>query len=301
MSQRRVIKLTPNSTFSQPVRELVRKRISCRSFLDEPIADDIGQILTDFLSVGRPGPFGSTSRFEFVAPTTLNPEALKGLGTYGIIKGKPGYIVGATQHGANNLEDFGYLMEKAILYVTDLGLGTCWLGGTFTKSRFASKIHVAENESVPAITAVGHAAIKPGLLDSLIRRGAGSNERLPWERLFFDHTFDRPLSQSTAGAYAEPLTMVRLAPSASNRQPWRIVREREGWHFYLQRTKGYRDGAIMKIADIDDLQRIDMGIAMCHFELTALELGLAGQWKRRDPAINKPDALTEYVVTWTGG
>jgi len=36
--------------------------------------------------------------------------------------------------GDKNLEDFGYLMEEAILFATGLGLGTCWLGGSFTKS-----------------------------------------------------------------------------------------------------------------------------------------------------------------------
>ena len=27
-----------------------------------------------------------------------------------------------------------------------------------------------------------------------------------------------------------------------------------------------------------DLQRVDIGVAMCHFELTAREQGLAGEW-----------------------
>jgi hypothetical protein len=47
-----------------------------------------------------------------------------------------------------------------------------------------------------------------------------------------------------------------------------------------------------------DMQRIDMGIAMCHFEITAEELGLAGRWQVDEPAIFQPDELTEYLVTW---
>jgi hypothetical protein len=50
-----------------------------------------------------------------------------------------------------------------------------------------------------------------------------------------------------------------------------------------------------------DIQRIDMGIAMSHFELTANELGLAGSWQLRDPDLEVPDDLTEYIVTWQAG
>ncbi len=118
------------------------------------------------------------------------------------------------------------------------------------------------------------------------------------EQLFFTDTFDSPLTSETAGAYAQPLEMVRWAPSASNKQPWRIVRIDNAWHFYLQRTKGYGKGTLLfSILRLADLQRVDMGIAMCHFELTARALGLNGQWVIRDPRIEIPEN-TEYTVTW---
>jgi hypothetical protein len=41
-----------------------------------------------------------------------------------------------------------------------------------------------------------------------------------------------------------------------------------------------------------------MGIAMCHFELTAREAGLKGEWIVEEPRIEKPDGLTEYTVSW---
>ncbi len=41
-----------------------------------------------------------------------------------------------------------------------------------------------------------------------------------------------------------------------------------------------------------------MGIAMSRFELTSGELGLHGRWAIAEPAIEKPDALTEYVASW---
>ena len=38
--------------------------------------------------------------------------------------------------------------------------------------------------------------------------------------------------------------------------------------------------------------------AMCHFELTVREMGLSGEWVLSEQSIEKPDELTEYIVTW---
>jgi hypothetical protein len=150
---------------------------------------------------------------------------------------------------------------------------------------------------MPAVIAVGYAADKRRWLDSYVRRLAGSDSRLPWTSLFFNGTFLIPLSADTAGGFATPLEMVRLGPSASNRQPWRIIKDGMRWHFYMHRTPGYaeRNRTFLKIAD---LQRVDMGIAMCHFELSVQEAGLSGEWTRCDENIEKPNDLTEYIITW---
>jgi hypothetical protein len=52
---------------------------------------------------------------------------------------------------------------------------------------------------------------------------------------------------------------------------------------------------------VADLQRVDVGIAMCHFALTADELGLRGAWAIEEPDVVRPDDLTEYVVSWVEG
>ena len=70
---------------------------------------------------------------------------------------------------------------------------------------------------------------------------------------------------------------------------------------YLQRTPGYGSGTLaFSFLRLADLQRVDMGIAMCHFELAAQELGLKGRWMVKEPEIEKPDSLTEYAVSWVG-
>ena len=97
-----------------------------------------------------------------------------------------------------------------------------------------------------------------------------------------------------------------MAPSASNKQPWRVVRRGADWHFYLQRTKGYGKGSpLFAVLRLADLQRVDLGIALCHFELTARESGLTGGWVFDGPSAASvgadaaaPGARVEYSATW---
>ena len=285
---------------TKPIEEVIKARFSCRSYLEIPIEAETRGLLANYAASMRTGPFGSPARFELAAATLDDLRALKGLGTYGFIKGATGFIIGATIESDKNLEDYGYLMESIILYATALGLGTCWLGGTFTKSSFARKMSANQNEVIPAVTSVGYIAKKPRRLDSVIRRGAKADKRLPWEALFFDGEYGLPLTHLAAGDYAKPLEMVRIGPSASNRQPWRILKDGDIWHFYLQRTPGYRKRRSVKLFTNSDLQRVDMGIAMCHFELTARELGLDGRWEVNPPQVAARDELAEYTASWAG-
>jgi len=288
-------------TFTQSVTEIIRRRYSCRRYLDTPIKEETRQRLAEFVASDATGPFGpAPARFILAASTEQDRQELRGLGTYGFIKSPTGFIIGAMRRGDKNLEGFGYLMERNVLFATDLGLGTCWVGGVFTRSGFSRKIGAKRGETIPAVVTTGYTADEGGLRDP-IRRMAGSNQRLPWEALFFDARFGSPLAPLAAGAYAEVLEMVRLGPSASNKQPWRIVREGDRWHFYLQRTPGYVAAGLGRLVGVADLQRADMGIAMCHFELSAAEMGLAGQWQVSDPGLEVPGDLTTYTASWVGG
>jgi hypothetical protein len=285
--------------YSQPVTGIIKRRFSCRVYAGGILAEGKRQQLEDLAASVQTGPFGTPLRFKLVAATAKDSKELKGLGTYGMIQGASGFILGAVGQGNRNLEDFGYQMEAIILLTTDLGLGTCWLGGNFTKSSFAARMGLRDGEDVPAVTSVGNIPDNPKFMDRLIRRLAGAHNRLPWESIFFDHRFDSRLSQEKAGDYAVPLEMVRLGPSASNKQPWRVVKGDGAWHFYLQRTPSYGQGGLSKLMVKSDLQRLDMGIALCHFELTARETGLKGDWALdEEPDIEMPDEYSEYTASW---
>ncbi len=287
-------------TFAHPIEQLIKQRFSCRNYLNQPIEEQTRRKLADYAASLQAGPFGARMRFELVAAREQDMKALKDLGTYGFIKGATGFIIGVIQDDEKNLEDFGYLMESIILFATDFGLGTCWLGGTFTKSSFSERVSPLPGELIPAVSAVGYCAKKPRRFVTLIRNRAGADRRLTWEKLFFDSRFGVPLSRKVAGDYATALDMVRWGPSASNKQPWRVIKDGDIWHFYLQRKPGYRERRLVRLFTVADMQRIDMGIAMCHFELMARDHGLGGRWEINAPDIEISDELTEYSVSWVG-
>ena len=287
--------------FSQPVSRLIEQRFSCRSYRQTPIAPETLEALRTAAAAIHVGPLGTPLRFGLIAATKAHTEALRGLGTYGTIKDPAGFIVGAAMATGKYLEDYGYELERLILTATDLGLGTCWLGGFFSRSSFFRTIAVGDGERMPAVFSLGEIPNLETARKGAFRRLAGGDRRLPWENLFFSGKFGVPFAREAAGSYAEPLEMVRLGPSASNRQPWRIVKEGNAWHFYIHRTRGYRLGLAGRLLKIEDLQRLDVGIAMCHFELAARELGRDGRWAVRTPDIATPDSLTEYVVSWVEG
>ena len=284
--------------YTQPVVDIIQQRYSCRIYRTEPLNPTTRQKLEDYLLTLRQGPFGSQARFKLVAATEHDRQSLRGLGTYGFIHGATGFIIGAVRSSSRDLEDYGYLMEDAILFATDRGLGTCWLGGSFTRSSFSEKITLTAGEELPAVTATGYPVSHGRSLDP-VRIPAHSDRRLPFEELFYGGGFNQPLLAGSGGEYALPLEMVRKAPSASNRQPWRVVVEGDSCHFYLRRTRGYTTGQrFLGFLRIVDLQRVDMGIAMCHFEMAALEAGLTGRWVDSDPGIPLLDEMTEYITSW---
>ena len=223
-------------------------------------------------------------------------EALRRLGTYGFIKGATGFLVGAVRRAPHDLEDYGYLVEQAILFATDLELGTCWLGGTFTKGRFAARMGGLEpDEIMPAVVSLGYRGDDG--TERIREREAGSR-RLPASSLFFEERFGTPLALDPDDPFAAVLEGVRMAPSASNKQPWRVVRRGGDWHFFLERTKGYGKGSLLfGVLRLADLQRVDLGIALCHFELAAGELGLAGDGRSTSPTWGH-SIRVEYTATW---
>lgn len=273
--------------------ETIKTRMSCRTYHNVPIEPGKISELKNFLASNTKTPFGSNVRFHLLDFDELETGELKNLTTYGVIKGARQFIVGTVEKQQGAMEDYGYSMEKNILKATSMGLGTCLLGGTFRRSGFAGKINLGESELLPLVSPLGYPSDKRSVVDRMFRFIAASDKRKPWHELFYLYDVDTVLDKENSGSFDIPLECVRMAPSASNKQPWRIIkgRDKNAFHFYLKRTPGYEN----IIKDIK-LQNVDMGIAMCHFDLSANELGLTGEWNVNNPRI-KADGM-EYIVSW---
>jgi nitroreductase len=276
--------------FMPTITEIIEQRFSCRTYADKAMEEETLQKIKEIISSLPAGPFGGKPRLQIVSAAS-SPREWKQLGTYGIIKNARMYIVGAITDARNAMEDYGYCKELFILKATELGLGTCWLGGTFSSSSFAKAINLQESELLPTVSPIGYPAERKSLAEKMMRGMVGADKRKPWSGLFFAGNFSQPITEEGAGIYAAALANLRLAPSASNKQPWRVLRDTAGvFHFYLSRALGYN---LLRGVSLQD---IDMGIAMCHFELTARELGIQGEWLVDDNA-PKSGSL-DYIVSW---
>ena len=274
------------------ITEIIKKRFSCRTYADKPIEEETLQKLKEIINSLPTGPFGGKPRLALVAAASSSPQEWKQFGTYGVIKNARLFVVGAIRNMANAMEDYGYCKEFFILQTTELGLGTCWMGGTFSASSFVKAINLQEGESLLSISPIGYPAQKKSLAEKMMRGVAGSDKRKPWSKLFFTDNFSTPLTQKKAGIYARALENIRLAPSASNKQPWRVLYEanQNVFHFFIARALSY------KLMGVVSLQDIDLGIAMSHFALTLEELGIKGKWLVNSTVPN--EKTLDYIASW---
>ncbi|KJF26998.1 nitroreductase [Clostridium aceticum] len=272
--------------------EVVSSRYSVRTYRPDKLSEEIKGDLRKYADSIK-GPFGPKVRLELIDSVEILEKNGGKIGTYGVIKGAQDYIAAIVENTEKDLEELGYILEKFILYAASIELGTCWLGGTFKRSEFAKLVRLKENEKMPIVTPVGYPRDKKSVVESLMRFAVGANKRKPWNQLFFNENFSKPLEKKDTKKYSEALEAVRLAPSASNKQPWRILKSGSSYHFYLKGDKGYGEKLGFNI------QRIDMGIAMCHFEMTLQEEGIKGSWRIEAPQVDHAGIENlSYVVSW---
>ena len=264
--------------------ELIRTRRSVRTFDGREIKKEDMEKLSAFMEK-TDNPYGIPVEYKL-----LDAKA-QGL-TCPVVSGTNLYVGAKIKRTLHAEEAFGYSVEKFVLYAWSLGIGTVWIGGTMGRDGFERAMALGEDEMMPCMSPLGYPAKKMAIKESLMRKGVKADSRVPFETLFFDGSFDVPLTEGKAGRLAEPLEMVRWAPSAVNKQPWRVVVNKNAVHFYLKRTKGFISDAT------GDMQKIDLGIALYHFELAAKERGLNVSFGINDPGIATEDN-TEYLASYT--
>lgn len=239
------------------IKEAIRQRRSVRSFTGESISETTRKDLRDFLS-GLYNPFGGhfTIRLkEFDLKNGYRPA------TYGMIKGASDFFVIAMADDEMTSLAVGFCFEQVVLKSWQLGLGTCWIAATFRESDFNSGELWPKNEKLRIVCPVGYEA-KKSVVEKITRLTLGSRSRLPFEELFFDEGFEKPLARDNR--FADSLEMMRLAPSSKNSQPWRALVCGDIVHFYYL-PKG-------------QLSVLDCGIGICHFYESEKSEGRCGQF-----------------------
>lgn len=272
------------------VEETIRSRKSIRSYDNRPLSQankaTIQACMDQLCREETPFPAQMQMCLLEAKPGT-NTEKL---GTYGVIRGANAFVGITVENTETAMESVGYTFEKLVLTAAAMGLGTCWLAGTFNREQFSGAMKVPDGHLFPIVSPIGYPAEKNTLVNSLFRKVSKSDQRKPWSELFFENDFATPLTEAKAAEYAFPLEMLRLAPSAANRQPWRVVYRDNAFHFYREANPKSKYGY--------DLQRLDVGIGACHFHLAAEEKSLAGTFRRlAKTEIEAPDNM-KYLFSW---
>lgn len=263
------------------VRDAVRRRKSVRSFDGSGLTAGDRAALEEYIKAVK-NPFGVPVEFRL-----LEAKA-KGLASP-VVAGAEYYLAAKARRGEDFELGFGYSFESACLYAASLGVGTVILAASLNRSAFEKAMELRENEVMPVATPVGYPANKRTIREQLMRAGLKADDRLPFEKLFFDGQYGAGLSPERAGDFAEALEMVRWAPSATNRQPWRAVVLDGRVHFYEEKT--------MRDSPLGDVQKVDMGIALAHFDLTMQENGVPGGFAKTDPGLRVPENVY-YIMSW---
>ena len=161
------------------------------------------------------------------------------------------------------------------------------LVASLSRAAFEKAMAVKGGAVMPVASPVGYPAEKKSIRESLMRKGLKADDRKPFDQLFFEGDFNHLLPQ--ANPYAKALEMVRWAPSAGNGQPWRAVVDGDSVHFYEAKTR--------KDSPLGDIQKVDVGIALAHFDMALEEEGAKGSHSFSDPVIAAPENM-HYIVTF---
>lgn len=144
--------------------------------------------------------------------------------TYGSVKGASWFILVGAADTPESILTLGFRMEQVAIKIFEMGLGVNFITATFKGSSFVSAADFPESTPLRVIMPFGVPAGKERLLEKLTHFFMKSRDRKP-----FGETFGDVPAHSV---FREPLEMMRLAPSAYNRQSWRAVADGNSVWFY---------------------------------------------------------------------
>ena len=177
-----------------------------------------------------------------------NGEAFKGFTrSYGMLNGVNHYFgFIADNNDPHADEKIGYYGELLVLHATTMGLGTCWIGGTFSKSKTPFKL--ANDERLACLITVGHVEETLSSKEKLIHKMTHRKTKLATDMF----TSDEPVPDW----FLNGMDAAQKAPSAMNKQPVMFTYQEGRVKASVKRETKY-------------LVAFDLGIAKLHFELAS--------------------------------
>jgi nitroreductase len=228
------------------LNKAIEMRCSRRTYIDKPIGKEKVRILEKLIEeVNKEG--------NLHLQLVLNDgKAFQGIRkSYGLFTGVQNYIALVGKEDEFFREKIGYYGERVILEATRLGLGTCWVGGSFDKK--SCNCSVEEGELLLAVIPIGNIPAEHTLKEKIIVKMARGKSKAVNEMYESDEV--------VPDWFEAGMEAVQKAPSAMNKQPVK---------FYCKNsivTAGIEGGK--------DYQEIDLGIAKLHFEIGAK----GGKWE----------------------
>lgn len=241
----------------------VARRMSRRAFDGLPVDAGLLDAMDRCCSEFRPYP-GSRA----VLVREPNVDVFTGIiGSYGKVTGSPHLLVFiADEQSPYADQHIGLTGEAVILEATRLGLDTCWIGGFFSTKKVGRAVDLAPGERVYSISPLGFARDSMSGTEKTMRSMAGAKKRKTIEEI----------APGIGGTWPEwavtGVETARLAPSATNRQPWRFRLTDGG--LVVAKDSAFETPKVTK--------RLDCGIAMLHAELGAVASGVRGRWTDMD-------------------
>ncbi|HCX65301.1 MAG TPA: hypothetical protein DHN33_08850 [Eubacteriaceae bacterium] len=256
--------------------DAINKRKSIRNFEDDFVnADTLSRVFKIIESKPKTGPHGYSFDFEIIAQN-LSGQNRK-LSTYGLLTGKYAAIVAWSGSEPESLMDYGYVLENIALDCVDMGLGTCWLGGSLSKQDIIQEMRSdkSHQQGIYALLAFGFKNRQKKIIRNVFF--GKKRKRKEFHELF---SFDSTDSVSD-DIKKYVLDGVRWAPSDMNSQPIRAEWKENRVHFYLTDEKSL-------------LRYVDAGIAMSHFEYRAKRQGFEGSWVF-EPKQDHPQSFIHFA------
>lgn len=251
--------------------EAISGRHSIRQFRQQVLSTELVERVRQFCAQCRRLYPQIPLEIHLVDGSVLQPVLPGLVGGYGKILA-PHYLLAASGRQPDYLENVGYTLEQVVLQLTCWGVGSCWIGGRVKQQDVAAFLPLPAEQSPVALIAFGLPADGVPLLRDPLQA-----KRKPLTEL----VIGKPDEQ-----WSTLLAAARLAPSAINLQPWRVVLAGEKAHLFAAA------GGVGQL--LWRFPRLDAGIALAHIEIAADELGRAVRISRQPGVVHR---RWEYVAS----